>query len=117
MTIVTPTNMKYVHPSPTQPPLPSALELVGVGFAPVGSVFGAICESGQGVPLDGTLYLAIINAQGKVRLQTSRAAKTSALTQQLLPSHPQLGTVPCGAQTPCPALRHARQAEASPFLT
>lgn len=38
MTIVTPTNMKYVHPSPTQPPLPSALELVGVGFAPVGSL-------------------------------------------------------------------------------
>lgn len=111
--------MKCMHPSPTQPPLPSALGFVGVGFAPVGSVFGAICESGQGVPLDGTLCLAIINAQGKIRLQTSTAAKdfrAHAAAPSSLPTHSR-GPGLCGAQTPCPGLQHARQAEASPFLT
>lgn len=49
--------MKCAHPS--QPPLPSPLELesLGVNFAPLGSFIGAICESEQVVPLDGTLCL------------------------------------------------------------
>lgn len=53
---------------PFQPPLPSPLELEpeGVSFAPLGSFIGAICESGQVVPLDGTLCPAIVNDQGKV---------------------------------------------------
>lgn len=63
------TNMKCAHPS--QPPLPSPPELESVGvswLASVGSFVEAMCGSGPVVPLDGTLCLAIVNDQGKVRL-------------------------------------------------
>lgn len=57
--------MQRAHPS--QLPLPSPLELEPLELTCLlwGLVVGAICESGPVVPLDGTLYSAIISDQGK----------------------------------------------------
>lgn len=82
--------MKCAHPPSLLYPHPgirvcrSSFLLLG------GSFIGAICESGQVVPLDGTLCLAIVNDQGRVRCTEYPAGRNlrAHVVQPFLPSHP-----------------------------